>query len=80
MRLTVLAFAHAREALGAPRAVLDDLPDALTVESLLAALEARHPELRALPLRVAVNRRYAAAEQAIRQGDEVALLPPVSGG
>ncbi len=31
-------------------------------------------------LAVAVNREYAGAETSLREGDEVALLPPVSGG
>jgi molybdopterin synthase catalytic subunit len=50
------------------------------VAELLAALGARVP---APPLRgiaVSVNAEYATAEQILRDGDEVGLLPPVSGG
>jgi len=80
MRLSVRLFAGLRERAGAP--TLDvEVPDEATVADLLGALQ-RTP-LRALPERsfiVAVNREYAGPAAAVRAGDEVALIPPVSGG
>ena len=56
------------------------LPEGATVAQLVERLRkgAAHPVWSALA--VAVNREYAAASAVLRDGDEVALLPPVSGG
>jgi molybdopterin synthase catalytic subunit len=56
------------------------LPEGTTVAQLVERLRegASHPVWSALA--VAVNREYAAASAILRDGDEVALLPPVSGG
>jgi molybdopterin synthase catalytic subunit len=56
------------------------LPEGATVAQLMERLrkDAGHPVWSALA--VAVNREYAAASAVLHEGDEVALLPPVSGG
>jgi MoaE-MoaD fusion protein len=80
MRLTVRLFAGLRERVGAPTLDLD-VPEAGTVADVLGALDAT--PLAGLPERsfiVAVNREYADPGVAVRAGDEVALIPPVSGG
>jgi molybdopterin synthase catalytic subunit len=81
MTITVLAFAQAREALGAGSLRID-LPDGSRVADALIALEARHPRLAALRahLAIAVDRELAPGDRALRDGMELALLPPVSGG
>ncbi len=81
MRLTVLLFAAAREAAGTSRLSLD-LPEGATVASLRAALAERLPALDPLwpYLQVAVDREIAAPESPLRDGQEIALLPPVAGG
>jgi molybdopterin converting factor small subunit len=56
------------------------LTNGLTVGQLWGRLLARHPDLNAFPPTAAVNRTYAALDTALRAGDEVAFLPPVSGG
>lgn len=82
--LTLLYFAAVRERLGHERDTLplDALPASPTVEHLWAWLTARHPEL--IPwrrhLRFAVNMELCEADQPLRDGDEIALIPPVSGG
>jgi len=59
-----------------------ELPDGALVRDLLEHYAARAQRVReAIPsLAVAVNQRYAGAETALKSDDEVALLPPVSGG
>lgn len=81
MTITILAFAQAREALGAPSLRID-LPDGSRVADALGALEVRHPGLAALRshLAFALDRELVRADQALRDGAELALLPPVSGG
>ena len=73
-------FAGLRERAGAGELSVS-LPDGATVDDLLAALEPT--AVGGLPPRsfiVAVNRSYASGEARISEGDEVALIPPVSGG
>lgn len=74
-------FASLREAVGSDRVGLE-LPEAATVEQAWGLLVAAHPKLapRRSSLSAAVNRRYAGFEQALRDGDEIVFIPPVSGG
>ena len=69
-------FAALRERAG--RDAIDlELPDGALVSDALAAVD---DLARGLPLVLAVNREYAAPEDALAPGDELALIPPVSGG
>lgn len=81
MQISVRLFAVLREAAGAADLVLQ-LPEGATVASLAEPLLARYPALgRHLPrVAFAVNRSYASRETPLHDGDEVALIPPVSGG
>ncbi len=74
MVVTVRLFAGLRERAGADR-VQVELPDGARVADLLEAME-----LAPRSCVVAINREYADAGMAVREGDEVALVPPVSGG
>ncbi|RLD22901.1 MAG: molybdopterin converting factor subunit 1 [Bacteroidetes bacterium] len=52
-----------------------------TVDDLLVYLKSEYPEfVKLTSLLVAVNDEYALAETAISDADEVAIIPPVSGG
>jgi molybdopterin synthase catalytic subunit len=76
MRVRVRLFAVLRERAG--RDVLElDLPDGASVADALAAVGDLAGDL---PLVLAVNREHAPAAQRLTAGDELALLPPVSGG
>src|SRR3954467_12097850 len=76
MRITVRLFAQLRERAGAGSLELD-LPDGARVRDALAAVG----DLAAgLPVVMAVNREYAGEDVALAPGDELALVPPVSGG
>lgn len=78
MTVTVLLFASWADALGASVDV--ELPSEARVADLLAAVSARAAG-RSLPKPlVAVNQRYARADEPVRAGDEVAIIPPVAGG
>lgn len=78
MTVTVLLFASWADALGASVDV--ELPAEARVADLLAAVSARAAG-RALPKPlVAVNQRYARADEPVRPGDEIAIIPPVAGG
>ncbi len=81
MRVTILVFAKLRDLVGAPRLVRD-VPAGSTVEGVWQALAAEFPA--AAPYRVAlsaaVNAGYAKFSTPVADGDDVAFLPPVSGG
>ena len=81
MRIRLLAFASAGDALGAGELDLD-LPAGATVADLRVLLDRRHPALAPLwpRLAVAVDGAIAGPAVALSDGAEVALLPPVSGG
>jgi molybdopterin synthase catalytic subunit len=76
MRVTVRLFAQLRERAGRGELELE-LPDGARVRDALAAVG----DLAAgLPVVMAVNREYAAADDELSPDDELALVPPVSGG
>ncbi len=81
MRVRVLAFASAADALGA-RAVEIELPAGSRASDLGELLASEHPALGELwpRLALAIDGSLAGPEAAIPDGAEVALLPPVSGG
>ena len=82
MKVVVRLFAVLRERAGRDSVELE-LEQGATVADALAALE-KLPELaqplRRLPVQMAVNRDYASEETLLQTGDELALIPPLSGG
>ena len=77
MRVRVLRFGPLAEAAGRD-AVDVELPDGATVGDVPGLVDGLPEALWALAY--AVNASYASAETALSDGDEVALIPPVSGG
>lgn len=76
MKVTVRLFAMLRERAGTDRLELEVSHDAC-VDDVLQSLD----ELAAgIPLVLAVNREYAPRDQLLEPGDELALIPPISGG
>lgn len=81
MQLSVRFFALYRERAGRSLAAID-APDNATVADLIALLRQQFPRL-APPeasIVVAVNQEYAEPDAILRPGDEICLIPPVSGG
>jgi MoaE-MoaD fusion protein len=76
MEVTVRLFAMLRERAGA-RELTIELPEGARVRD---ALDSLGELAEGLPLVMAVNREYAAEDHVLDPGDELALIPPVSGG
>jgi len=76
VNVTVLAFARYSELLGFGKIEMQ-LPSATLLSELL-----ERPELEPLPQEalLAVNQKFVGREEPLNEGDEVALMPPVSGG
>jgi molybdopterin converting factor subunit 1 len=81
MRVRVRLFAVLREAAGVGDVQLD-LPTEATAGGAAECLAERYPAIaRHLPrVAYAVNQSYAPADSPLHDGDELALIPPVSGG
>lgn len=82
MTVSVRLFAILRERAGCDSVEIE-LPEGATVGDAferLAAAPGLGELVERMPLRMAVNREYAGAATAIAPGDELALIPPISGG
>jgi MoaE-MoaD fusion protein len=79
IHVQVLAFGILKDALGANHTSMT-LPVGATVADLLAAVSIAHPTAELRGIAVSVNAEYATASASLHNGDEVGLLPPVSGG
>ncbi|TMW63883.1 hypothetical protein Poli38472_014793 [Pythium oligandrum] len=82
MKLRVLFFASVREAVGKREETLELQDEVCTLATVRRALCARYPEaattIQAITL--AKNLEYADDATPVQDGDEVALIPPISGG
>lgn len=81
MRVTVRLFARLRDLVGAGELVRD-VSDEATVASVWEALVKEQPSIAAYQasMSCAVNADFARMNTPLHDGDEVAFLPPVSGG
>jgi molybdopterin synthase catalytic subunit/molybdopterin converting factor small subunit len=79
IQVRVLAFGALKDALGTNASEVV-LREAATVSDLISHLAKSYPHAMLRGIAVSVNAEYAAATHVLRQGDEVGLLPPVSGG
>ena len=81
MQVKVKFFAVARDAAGHDECLLT-LPDGSTASTALDQLIVQHPRLKEWRdhLAIAVNLNYVSRDNVLRPGDEIAVIPPVSGG
>ena len=81
MIVCVRFFASCREIVGISELLLELDPDSNT-DNLIAALVVRFPRLNdsIQQVSIAVNKKYIESSQSLKDGDEIALLPPMSGG
>ncbi len=78
--MKVFAFGIVKEIFDAP--VIDiDIEEGENIGSLKNFLEKKYPDLNALgSYMIALNNEYADSDMLIYSGDELAIIPPVSGG
>jgi molybdopterin converting factor subunit 1 len=81
IHIKVLYFAGAKEATGKRRESIK-LPEDATISELLSVISSTHPKIRNIlnRMQIAVNYRVVGVDAILKEADEVALLPPVSGG
>jgi molybdopterin converting factor small subunit len=79
MEIQVKLFAAARELAGAGL-IVKAFPPGMTVQDVAEVLFETYPGLRKMKLQFAVNAIYARPETPLKDGDQVAFIPPVGGG
>ena len=81
MKIDVLFFGVLKDLLGRSVETID-LPEGAGVREVILYYARGSPRFEAMvpSLAISVNREYSRPDRALREGDEVALLPPVSGG
>lgn len=82
MRVSVRLFAVLKERAGADRVEIEIAGDSASLVDLRAAIAQRVPAIAALlsQVRIAINEELASGTERISEKDDVALIPPVSGG
>lgn len=81
MIIPILAFGIAKEVVHGSKLNFELPSDNATVDVLRSRLSEAFPDLKRLAsYMVAINDEYAYDDQEIKAGDEVAIIPPVSGG
>jgi len=81
MHVTILLFARLHDLAGIEKLVRE-IPQNATVKTVWQQLVTEHPAMAEYEttVSVAVNAHYSRMHAEVRNGDEVAFLPPVSGG
>jgi molybdopterin synthase sulfur carrier subunit len=81
MHLKLLAFGIAKDIFGTSLLAISTETTNTTVRELQQLLETRYPKLQQLSsYMIAVNNTYASLDDALSERDEIAIIPPVSGG
>ncbi len=80
MKLQILLFGITRDIVGQQKIELDYTGPS-DIESFKEMLQHKYPEMNQLShFKIAINQEFAQEGQSINEGDEIALIPPVSGG
>ncbi|MGF7078163.1 MoaD/ThiS family protein [Mucilaginibacter sp. UYCu711] len=80
MRINILAFGIAKDIFGSSAVDVELVNDA-TVSNLKYLLEGKYPKLKKLATyMIAINNEYALDGDTVHERDEIAIIPPVSGG
>ena len=79
MKIHVRFFAQAREMAQKNEEEIE-VKDGTTVSGLIEILKSRVPSLRSVEFRIAVHSEYVDNDHELIDGDEVAIIPPISGG
>jgi len=80
MKITILAFGIAKEIFNSSSIELD-VQEEITVAALKSILEIKYPKMSNLSsYMIALNNEYAEDDMVVHSVDEMAIIPPVSGG
>jgi len=77
--VTVKCFSSAREVLAREEFQMD-IPEGSTMEVVEQEVRKLSPQLTEMPFMLALNMEYPEEGTLVKEGDELAIIPPVSGG
>jgi len=81
IKLNIILFGIARDIVGGSSSLTLEMEANTTVDHLMTRLQQTYPDFERLAsLMIAVNSDYAKGDQVLQANDEIALIPPVSGG
>ena len=82
MKIQVLFFASTREITGLSKLDVDISSPDSTTDDLKTELSKRYPSLKFTEnhINIAVNKKYVTEATLLKDGDQVALIPPIAGG
>jgi len=81
IKLNIILFGIARDIVGGSSSLTLEMEANTTVDHLMTRLQQTYPDFERLAsLMIAVNSDYAKGNQVLQANDEIALIPPVSGG
>ena len=80
MKVKIRAFGIAKDIVGHPLTYLE-VPPSATIDNVKEILTSEFPEFESLrKFSIAVNEEYQENDFVIKEGDELVIIPPVSGG
>ena len=80
MKVNLFSFGIAKDIIGQSNTIIE-IPEGITAHALKQDLMKKYPALGGLQhFALAVNEEYSAADQIVKENDEIAIIPPVSGG
>ena len=81
MKITLRLFSVARDLAGFREQTME-IPNGSRASNILEILQGRNPKFAEWQhaIRIAVNQEYVSNDHLLREGDDVAVIPPVSGG
>ena len=81
MKVRVQFFSHLKDIAGGSETIVD-VPEGASVADLLGLLYEQHPKMREWDSSILVGAgvEFVGRGQAIKEGDEIAIMPPVQGG
>jgi molybdopterin synthase sulfur carrier subunit len=80
MTVTVLAFGIAKEIIGSASVAIE-VEEQIYIDDLKRLLQSKYERLQGLSyFMIAVNNKYVTTNELLQPNDEIAIIPPVSGG
>jgi len=79
MKVTVRFFAQSREIVGEKQKEVE-IEDGRMLHDIISRLRNEYPDLKKEKIIVSLNHKYTHPEEILKDNDEVAIFPPVSGG